>query len=194
MSSLSDADLVRLVRGGHPEAFNEIVVRHQEKIYNVALRHVGNTTDAEDIAQQTFINAYKNLDRFRTESALATWLFRITFNLAVSMHRTRGRRHAVSIDDSPSREEPRHDVAAANGDPAHEASTRDLQERIHAALGLLDQESRRIVILREFEGFSYDEIAEILSVPIGTVRSKLHRARLILKEKLSGGVAREARP
>jgi RNA polymerase sigma-70 factor (ECF subfamily) len=187
MSSLSDHELIRLVRTGHPEAFNEIVMRYQDKVYTIALRHVGNANDATEVAQQVFINAYRNLSAFKEESNLATWLYRIAFNQSVSFFRERGRNRAVSIHaPSGSDDELGRDIAAQNGDPARHVMNSDLSDKINKALLLLDDESRRIVILREFEDYAYEEIAEILSIPVGTVRSKLHRARLFLKEKLAG--------
>jgi RNA polymerase sigma-70 factor (ECF subfamily) len=195
MSSLSDHELIRLVRRGHPEAFNEIVMRYQDKVYNIALRHCGNANDAAEVSQQTFINAYKSLSSFKEEANLATWLYRIVFNQSVSFFRERGRNRAVSIHSPKgSDEEGGHELAAVNGDPSHHAMNADLSEKINAALSLLDDESRRIVILREFQEYAYDEIAHVLQIPVGTVRSKLHRARLFLKEKLAGRVARELRP
>jgi RNA polymerase sigma-70 factor (ECF subfamily) len=195
MSSKSDHELIRLVRQGHPEAFNEIVMRYQDKVFNLALRHVGNANDAADIAQQTFVNAYRSLASFKEEANLATWLYRIVFNQSVSFFRERGRNRTVSMDGAPrDDDEPAREIASSNGDPSHHVMNRDLSDKINAVLAQLDEESRRIVILREFENYAYEEIAEILAIPVGTVRSKLHRARLVLKEKLSGHVAKELKP
>lgn len=187
MSSLSDHELIRLVRTGHPEAFNEIVVRYQDKVYTIALRHVGNANDAAEVAQQVFINAYRNLSSFKEEANLATWLYRIAFNQSVTLFRERGRQRAVSIHaTSGTDDDAGRDLPSQNGDPSHHVMNADLSDKINQALALLDDESRRIVILREFQDHAYEEIAEILSIPVGTVRSKLHRARLFLKEKLAG--------
>jgi RNA polymerase sigma-70 factor (ECF subfamily) len=192
MSAKSDHELIRQILGGRAEAFNEIVMRHQDKVFNIVLRHVGNYNDAVDVVQQTFINAYRNLRNFKQESNLSTWLYRIAFNQSVSFFRERGRKRAVSIDaPSGDEEAAAREVVSQNGDPSTHVMNQDLQKRIHTVLGMLDDESRQIVILREFESYAYEEIAQVLEIPVGTVRSKLHRARLFLKEKLAGGVARE---
>ena len=185
MSQLSDLELIRLVKNGHPEAFNEIVVRHQDKLFNVVLRQVGNAADAADVVQQTFLNAYRNLASFKGEANISTWLFRIAFNQSVSFFRERGRKRTVSLDSPAGDDESSRDPAAPNGDPAHHTMNRDLREKIQSVLEQLDDESRQIVVMREFEDCAYEEIAGALSIPVGTVRSKLHRARLFLKEKLS---------
>lgn len=187
MADLSDQELIRKVTNGHPQAFNEIVRRYQDKVFNAVFRHVGDYNDAHDIVQQAFLNAYRNLATFKEESNLGTWLYRIAFNQSVSFFRSRSRKRAVSFDgragesDTETGFEP-----AAVADPSAGTERAELRDRIQAALQTLDDESRRIVILREFEGCDYAEIARVMQVPIGTVRSKLHRARLALKSQLAG--------
>jgi RNA polymerase sigma-70 factor (ECF subfamily) len=185
MRGRSDRELIRLVRSGRSEAFNEIVERYQDKIFNAVYRQVGNVTDASDIVQHVFMNAYRKLGSFKEESNLGTWLYRIAFNQSVTFFRERGRKRAVSMNISSGDDEISVEPVTESG-PSDATARGELQARIQEALQTLDEESRQIVILREFEGHSYEEIAEILEIPLGTVRSKLHRARLALKEKLTG--------
>jgi RNA polymerase sigma-70 factor (ECF subfamily) len=187
MADLSDQELIRKVTNGHPEAFNEIVRRYQDKLFNAVIRHVGDYNDAHDIVQQSFLNAYRNLRSFKEESNLGTWLYRIAFNQSVSFFRSRGRNRAVSFDGRAAQDgEVGGFEPAAEADPSAGTARAELRDRIQEALLTLDDESRRIVILREFEGCDYVEIARVMEVPIGTVRSRLHRARLALKSQLAG--------
>jgi len=188
MADLSDRELIRKVTNGHPEAFSEIVRRYQDKIFNAVFRQVGDYNDAHDIVQQAFLNAYRNLKSFKEESNIGTWLYRIAFNQSVSFFRERGRKRAVSFNRGASED---GDTSSAyepetHADPSAGTARAELRDRIQEALQTLDDESRQIVVLREFEGCDYAEIARILQIPIGTVRSKLHRARLALKSKLAG--------
>lgn len=178
-----DRELIRRVKGGEVDAFNDIIRKYQDKIFNAVLRHVGNYQDACDVTQAVFINAFRSIREFKEDSSLATWLHRIAYNASISFFRERGRRKALSLvtegEDGEVLNEP-----AADGDPSGEAAGSEVRDKIQQALRRLDDESRQIVILREFEGYAYEEIAEVLQVPVGTVRSKLHRARLFLQEKL----------
>jgi len=176
-----DAPLIAATLAGDSAAFGQLVGLYQDRLYNSLLRVVGSAEDAGDIVQDAFVQAYVKLDTFRGSSAFYTWLYRIAFNLAMS-HVRRGRK-TTSLDDmklSVGSE-------AVDGQPPPEASLeqREQVEMVHAALAELSTEYRTILVLREIDGCRYEEIANILDMPVGTVRSRLFRARLALREELA---------
>ncbi len=140
----------------------------------------GNATEAEDVAQEAFVQAYLKLDKFQRNSQFYTWLYRIAFNKAIS--RKRRKRVEASVDKN------RDEVGiepVASGDAPGDQMIRDEQAKlVHRALGLLTDEHREILVLREMDGCDYEQIAELLTINVGTVRSRLHRARTQLKERL----------
>jgi len=176
-----DAPLIAATLAGDSAAFGQLVGLYQDRLYNSLLRVVGSAEDAGDIVQDAFVQAYVKLDSFRGSSAFYTWLYRIAFNLAMS-HARRGRKTA-SLDDMKSLagSEP------VDGQPPPEASLEQCEQvqMLHAALNQLSAEYRTILVLRELDGCRYEEIAEILDMPVGTVRSRLFRARLALREALT---------
>jgi RNA polymerase sigma-70 factor (ECF subfamily) len=176
-----DASLIAASLAGDNAAFGRLVSAYQDRLYNSLLRVLGSSEDAADIVQDAFVQAYTKLNTFRGGSAFYTWLYRIAFNLAMS-HARRGRKTA-SLDDRKSLvgDEP------TDGQPTVESGIlqQERAELVHAALGELSLEYRQILVLREIDGLRYDEIAEILELPVGTVRSRLFRARMEMKELLS---------
>lgn len=176
-----DASLIAATLAGDTAAFGQLVGLYQDRLYNSLLRVLGSAEDAADTAQDAFVQAYTKLDTFRGSSAFYTWLYRIAFNLAMS-HARRGHK-AASLDGMKSLvgEEP------MDGQPNAEAGVlmQERAELVHTALAELNMEHRQIIVLREIDGLRYDEIAEILSLPVGTVRSRLFRARLELRELLA---------
>jgi RNA polymerase sigma-70 factor (ECF subfamily) len=185
-----DAGLVEQSRQGDIGAFERLVVKYQDRVFNTCRRMCGNRSDAEDLAQETFVRAFKSLGTFAGRSKFSTWLFRIAVNLAISSRRNR-RRATHSLDGDPARDNDGTASAARwpaspTTTPADEALEREQQRLTLQALADLDEESRSVVILRDLEEFGYDEIAEIMQVPVGTVKSRLHRARMALRERLPG--------
>lgn len=181
LQGLPDRDLVRLAQGGRPEAFNVLVLRHQEKIFNAVYRFCSNWDDACDITQRCFINAFRKIGEFKGDSAFTTWMYRIAFNQSVSFRRESGRQRSVSLytkDDEMVRE------PAFEQNPAERLETDDSRRKVQQALAAMEEEDRKIIVLKDLQGYSYDEIAAVLDIPKGTVRSRLHRARLELKAKL----------
>ena len=176
-----DASLIAATLAGDSSAFGHLVQRYQDRLYNSLLRVLGSADDAADIVQDAFVQAYAKLDSFRGGSAFYTWLYRIAFSLAMS-HRRRGRKQA-SLDEMKAL------VGAEpiDGQPNVESSLigQERADLVHAALAELSLEHRQIIVLREMDGCSYDEIAEILELPVGTVRSRLFRARLELRDLLT---------
>src|SRR5438067_13060647 len=150
--------------------------RYQDRLYNTVYRLVDHAEDAHDVVQDAFLNAYQSLDSFKGDSRFFTWLYRIAVNTAISHKRKQ--RIVLSINAGRNGEpliEPLDDSAATQ--PGHALETREQERRIQKALNQLSPEHRTVLILKDMEGQKYETMAEILQVPIGTVRSRLHRAR-----------------
>lgn len=181
LDTLPDRELVRRAQDGDTSAFEALVLRHQEKIFNAVYRFCSHWEDACDITQRAFINAYRKIGEFKGDSAFTTWMYRIAFNQSVSFRRESGRQKAVSLytkDDEMVRE------PAFEENPGERMESDDSRKKVQQALATLEEEDRQIIVLKDLQNYSYDEIAAILDIPKGTVRSRLHRARLALKAKL----------
>lgn len=178
MNSLDDYTLIRLVLEGNTSAFDVIVRRYNTKVYSLAYRLLNSVEDAEDVAQDTFSQAFKGLGSFRGTSKFYTWLFRITYNLAISQRRKR--KPALSLN---SQTDSQGEITLPSDDASPMKNMEDEEGKtlMDKALGLLSLDHRAGLVLKEIEGFSYEEIALSLGVPVGTVRSRLHRARLELR-------------
>lgn len=190
----SDADLVAACRRGRREAFGELVTRHQGRVFNLAFRLSGNHDDAAEITQEAFLKAYKALGSFRSDSAFYTWVFRIAVNTARSRQRFRAvRPKEVSLDANPgdNRENSRDrrsafvaDLRSADAGPVEEASRAEHRRLVGEGVAKLNEEQRMLIVLRDLEGRNYGEIADLLDCPRGTVKSRLHRARMALRDIL----------
>jgi len=181
----ADQELVDQVVGGDASVFGQVVERYQERLYNTVYRLVGSAEDARDVVQEVFIKAYENLAGFRGGSSLYTWLFRIAVNTSLSYRRKRKWVHLVA----PTGEAPEGNPAEAWADPAApdpagRIAHAEIEQEVQQALGELEEELRTVVVLRDIQHCDYRQIAQILEVPTGTVKSRLHRARLLLREKL----------
>lgn len=184
----SDAALVGLCRDGDADAFNVLVRRYKDRVYNVVYRFVGNREDAEDVAQETFVRAYRGIQDFRGDAQVYTWLYRIAGNLARNRLRDRsrkGRNRGTSLD---ALEESAPGVAQAatrtNRTPEDVASERELNAILQQCLDELPDHYRMVFVLRTFDRLSYDEIAECVGCPKGTVKSRLNQARSLLHARL----------
>jgi RNA polymerase sigma-70 factor (ECF subfamily) len=179
-----DTVLVERAIGGDRASFGELVRRYQDRLYHTAVRLLDNTDDAADVVQEAFLNAYVSLRAFKGDARFFTWLYRIAVNSAISLKRRQ--RVALNADSSLS------GAAATEPMDLSESSRPELAveraedvERLQSALNRLTPEHRVVLVLKEIEGQKYDEIAAILQVPIGTIRSRLHRARVELRDKLA---------
>jgi RNA polymerase sigma-70 factor (ECF subfamily) len=183
LRDLPDRELVvRCARQDDPAAFGELVARHQERIYAAVRRFCGHEDDACDIVQRAFLNAFRKIREFKGDAAFSTWLYRIAFNEAISYRRER-RRPAVSLEVSDNGVRSALEPVERTG-PEARLESEETQKKVQQALDLLSDEDRQVILLRDLQGHSYEEIAEILGIPKGTVRSRLHRARLELRDRL----------
>jgi RNA polymerase sigma-70 factor (ECF subfamily) len=183
--SLDDHTLVEACRAGQTEAFGALVERYQERLYQVLLHVSGSADDARDVLQDTFLRAYEKLDQFQGDSSFYTWVYRIGVNLALSGHRRRRSRAALrrTNDHGATRNgEPVDD--SVDSDPTYPLERAEREQIVEAALRQLGPEHRAVVVLKDFDGRRYEEIGAILNVPVGTVRSRLHRARCELRDRL----------
>ena len=162
-----DIELLRLAGDGDSAAFHALVDRHAQRLYRLAVTLVGNAADAEDVLQETFIGAFRGLRSFEGRASVKTWLTRILVMQAAQWRRDRRRRFERLGDSLP--------ASSASAEAALD---------VPAAIAQLSPEHRQVLVLREFERMSYEEMAEVLDVPRGTVESRLHRARNELREKL----------
>lgn len=177
-----DRRLIAEVLAGNTAVFGELVTRYQDRLFNVAYRVLDNPDDAADVVQDVFVNAYQSLKAFKGDSELFTWLYRIAFNTAISFKRRR--RGVVRIDGRG--DDGGLDPEDRSLDTAPESGLeRTEDERVLAdAMAKLSAEHRTVLVLKDIDGLKYEEIAEVMGVPIGTVRSRLHRARSELKSLL----------
>ncbi len=186
----ADEEAIDRVLSGDRDAFAVLVDRHGPRVHGALLRMLGDPEAADDLAQETLVKAYTALGSFRKGSAFYTWLYAIALNLARSEFRRRKSlkgRPPASLDTSAGGDPddpPGNEPAARGPGPEDLASGREDAVRVHRALAALDEEFREAVVLRDLEGLSYGEIALATGVPAGTVRSRIHRGRALLRERL----------
>ena len=181
----ADLALVRRAKKGDYRAFDLLVLKYQSRIVSIAFKFVKEIQLAEDISQESFIKAYRSIDSFREESAFYTWLYRITANTAKNYLVSKGRRKESSISDLSISENEDFFELPTNDSPEQILMAQSLKETIYDALSGLPEETRTALSLREFEGLNYEEIAEIMNCPVGTVRSRIFRGREALENLIS---------
>lgn len=183
----TDRELVAACRTGQMAAFDTLVRRHQDRAYNVAFQLLRNAEDAAEVAQDAFVNVYRNLETFRGECEFTTWLHQIVVNLARNKHRwwrRRGRQQTFSLDAPRDAADavPARDFAAGTPAPDAAAAQTEWAQRLAAGLERLPARWREVLILRNVEQLSYDEIAIVLQCSVGTVKSRIARARDALRQ------------
>jgi len=180
-----DRELVRRVQGGDKKAFDMLVLRYQHKIIQLISRYIKDSGEAQDIAQESFIKAYRALPRFRGDSAFYTWLYRIAINTAKNHLVARSRRPSDNeIDVQDAEQFEGADRLKEQATPEHLLLSDEIADTIKLAIEELPEELRTAISLREFEGMSYEEIAQTMVCPVGTVRSRIFRAREAIDKKL----------
>ena len=183
----TDADLLHRLRRGHESAYHEMVDRYGTRLYRLAFSLVGNGADAAEVLQETFTGAVQHVQKFEERSSIKTWLSRILVRQAARCHRSRARHKTVSLDG----------IAESAGVPKRTGASVSAQAQLDirmdllAALDVLSPIHRDVIVLREMQQMTYDEIADVLNVPRGTVESRLFRARRMLRERLKDYVPQE---
>jgi len=194
-------ELVERVKQGQTEAYGELVRRYQDRVFNACWRICGHLEDARDLTQEAFLKAFEGLGNFRQQSGFYTWIFRVAVNLSLSHRRNLHRRRTVSLDAASAgtlaeelvkRESPRAAVRdESDDDPTRGLGEAELHAAVAGALQTLDDDHRAVIVLRDIEGFDYQEIATILQIPPGTVKSRLFRARIALQKAIAPAISRE---
>jgi RNA polymerase sigma-70 factor, ECF subfamily len=185
--SLNDAVLVKQCQRGDADAMGRLIIKYQDRLYNTILKICGNPDDAAELTQETFVKVLESIGSFRGQSGFYTWLFRVGVNLTLNFCSRKLRLGMRSLDITPGQQE---SSIASNlsdkreVDPAAAAENQELVGQVLTALEKLDDNQRAIVVLRDIEGLNYEQIAEILQVEMGTVKSRLSRARTALRELL----------
>jgi RNA polymerase sigma-70 factor (ECF subfamily) len=180
--------LVEAFREGKPGAFDAIVRTHQDRVYAFCLRMLADREDALDVAQEVFLSAYRNLAGFRGEASLSTWLLRIAANRSLNRIRqraTRAAREVMSIEPQGDGDAPFQPPGREEDRPDRMLESRETRKILEAAIANLDEDARMLVLLSDVEGLSYEELSEAVGIPLGTVKSKLHRARMALRKMLA---------
>ena len=182
-----ERSLLRRLRDRDERAFRELLEAHRDRVYNITFRMLGNRAEAEDVAQEVFITVFKTIDTFREEARFSTWLYRVTVNHCKNRIKYLSRRHdrdRDELDDTTG-----NGVNGSIGAPVPAAPDRALagaqmEKLMQEAIAALDEDQRAVVVLRDIEDLSIEEICDITGLPDGTVKSRLHRARLVLRKKL----------
>nr|HEX4319052.1 sigma-70 family RNA polymerase sigma factor [Kofleriaceae bacterium] len=192
-----DASLIRRLRSRDERAFRELIEAERDRIYNITYRMLGNRAEAEDVAQEVFITVFKTIESFREESKLSTWLYRVTVNHCKNRIKYLARRHDRDRDELDETSHSQETNGAVVGPPQHAQPDRALagaqmEKLLQEAIAQLDEDHRIVVVLRDVEDLSIEEICEITGLPDGTVKSRLHRARLALRKRLQRHMVEES--
>jgi len=177
---VNDEQLIQQSLSGDRTAYEKLVLKYQDRLFSAMVHVAGNPEDALDVVQEAFLQAYLQLSTFRQSSQFYTWLYRIAFNLSLGIRR---KRKPVASGDGFSAEYGGELIGNAP-DPLEKVGNDEMSQILWGAIDRLHEDYRSTIVLREIEGCSYEEISQILDLPVGTVRSRLHRARNILKESL----------
>ncbi len=184
-AEIPDLTLVQRVQQGDRRAFDQLVLRYQHKVLKLVMRYMRNHAEAEDIAQEAFLKAYRAIHSFRGDSAFYTWIYRIAINTAKNALVAAKRRpldYDLDLQDPEQNE--RNGRLRDEATPESLLLTEEIRETVDAAIGALPEDLRRAVVLREYEGLSYEEIAAVMACPVGTVRSRIFRAREAIDRQL----------
>lgn len=180
---MNERELIARLQKRDEAAFEELIRQYEKKVYTLCFRMCGNSEDAEEAAQDAFLALWRGIDRFRQESSLSTWIYRLATNACIDTLRRRKKQSgSVSLDD----EELFVDAVDTSPQPQETVEHRETQKLLQEGLSALPEEYRKVLILREIEGLSYTEIAESASIELGTVKSRISRGRSFLRNFLSG--------
>jgi len=202
LSPKRETQLIAQVRRGDRGALGELLGAYHRQVYHVCLRMVSHPEDAADVTQDALAKAIEHIDSFKGDSKLSTWLFRIAMNLSISHLRKRKVRKAASLETAGQQGDDGYDDQATSlksmmidgrePAPDHRVETDEQVERLHEAIGELDEDLRAAILLRDLQDMDYQQIAEVMGIPVGTVKSRLFRARLALRQKLNKAAGQTA--
>jgi len=188
-----DAAFVRAVQDGDMAAFDQLVIKHKDKLFNMVYWLLGDYQETNDCAQEIFIRVFKSIKKFRFQSSFSTWLYRIAINTCKNRRKSsayRWKKRTISLENPENPKQDNRSYEIQNGSPSPE-NRLEKKERImliRKAINALPQEQNRVIVMRDIQGLSYQEIADITGLNLGTVKSRLARARLELKNKLNGRI------
>lgn len=193
-----ETKLVELLRAGDPGAFRTLVELNSARVYHVALKLLGDEQEAEDVLQETFLNAFKAIPRFEGRSSLSTWLYRIAYNASLMRLRKRRQMTTFSLDETPAAEDESGEALSPllvdwSAMPDEQLLTAEARQEIDRAIADLPEPLRAAFILRDIHGLSGAEAAEVLGISVQAVKNRLHRARLQLRDRLSAYFGERAR-
>lgn len=195
--SLRERLLIRKLRDRDEKAFREIVELYRNRVYNLTFRMMGNAEEAEDVAQEVFITVFKSIDSFRGDSKFSTWLYRVAANHCKNRIKYLARRHdrdQAEFDETVDRERASGALTAPNASPRPDRQLEavELEQVMQKAIASLEEDHRLLIILRDIDELAYEEICEITGLAEGTVKSRLHRARMALRKKMQNYVKGDA--
>ena len=178
--AISDAECVRKLQRGETDAFETLIRRHQKTIFNLVYRMLGDYDEAAEISQEVFLSAYRAIGNFRGDANFSTWLYRIALNHATTRRKSLNTRQqrSVPIENTEPASDP-------HPGPAESMEKKEIRQRVQQALNRLDPDDAAVILLRDLQDVPYEEVARALDIPIGTVKSRLHRARQALKSELT---------
>ncbi|MCG6156871.1 RNA polymerase sigma factor [Rubinisphaera margarita] len=179
----TDLELIAESVRGQTPAFDTLVTRYQDRLFNALVQIVRDREEARDVAQETFVTAWSKLSSFRGDAEFYSWLFRVAYNTVIS--RRRKKRVATVTLTPPDQTGLSFPEDGRAPSPGDRLERQERQQMVHSALDELPEEFRSVLVLKEIENFKYEEIAQILDLPLGTIRSRIHRARILLREKLT---------
>ena len=184
---LLEEELITRSQNGDMDAFEELVARYERRVYSIAFRFMGNQEDASDLAQEAFLKAYQAIKNFRQEASFSTWICRIVSNVCRDQLRKAKRTIQTSLDEEVWLEEGTVTKQVKDHAPTTEQvyERKELKEYLQGLINNLNPEYRMVVVLRDIQGYSYEEIAEMLNCSLGTVKSRLNRARKVLREQIN---------
>ena len=185
MTREEENEVVRAVLHGETDEFEKLVAAYEKPVYHITLKMTGNEEDAFDLSQETFLKAYRSLSSFRGESSFGTWVCRMATNLSIDFLRKQKRQGTVLSLDEPDEAGRPTELPDLRYEPQTAAEKRELTKQVHEGLQKLPPEQKVILVLRDMEGFSYQEIADILKMELGTVKSRIYRARAHLAKLLT---------
>lgn len=181
---MNDEKLVKKVKNGDADAFEQIIIKYEKKIFGLIYNMLRNENEIEDVAQEVFIKVYKNLDKFNGDSSLYTWIYKIATNLCLDQ--IKKRKEVIYIDEKLQLDDGEVEIQIPSDEKLQDEiyEQKELKQKLESCIDKLPEKQKVMIVLRDIKGLSYDEIAEILDLKLGTVKSQINRARLKLKELL----------